>query len=204
MTNRTDQDDSDRPEMWRTFAAIPLPEEIQKKLGQLQRSFPSQHDRAVRWVLPKSIHLTLRFLGQTDPAMVDAISAALADAVKPTGKFQLSLTKPGTFPERGKPKVLWVGIGGETRRLTSMRSRIQGALELAGIEPETRPFEPHLTIGRIQNEARYPADFKAGTAFKYMEVPDDLTFTVNQAVLFRSIMDQRGATYEALTEIDLA
>ena len=204
MTNRTDWDDSDRPEMWRTFAAIPLPEEIQQKLSQLQRAFPSQHEPAVRWVLPRSIHLTLRFLGLTEPSSVEAISAALSHAVKPTGKFQLSLTRPGTFPERGKPKVLWVGIGGETKRLTYLRSRIQGAFELAGIEPETRPFEPHLTVGRIQNEARYPADFKAGTAFKYMEVPDDLTFSVKQVVLFRSIMDQRGATYEALTEVDLA
>ena len=190
--------------MWRIFAAIPLPVEIQQKLGELQRAFPEQHNPAVRWVLPKSIHLTLRFLGQTQPGMVPAISLALATAVRPTGKFQLSITKPGTFPDRGKPKVLWVGIGGETKRLTSLRGRIQGTFELAGIEPEMRPFEPHLTVGRIQNEARYPADFKAGTAFKYMEVEEDLKFTVNQVVLFRSMMDQRGATYEVLTEVDLA
>ncbi|NQW16084.1 MAG: RNA 2',3'-cyclic phosphodiesterase [Chloroflexi bacterium] len=204
MTNRKSEEFSDRPEVWRTFAAVPLPEEIQAKLGELQRAFPSQHEDAVRWVLPKSIHLTLRFLGPTDPEMIPAIAKALKIAVAPSGKFQLMVTKAGTFPEKGKPKVLWVGIGGETKRLTYLRGRIQGAFEQAGIEPETRPFEPHLTVGRIQNEARYPADFRAGTAFKYMEVPEGLTFAVKQVVLFRSIMDQRGATYESLAEIDLA
>ncbi len=210
MSNPTTRDDSSReqsprPERWRTFVAIPLPPEIQTALAGLQRRLAPHHADTIRWVEPKSIHVTLRFLGGIDPEVAPDIAREIEAAAASTGRFQLRMAGTGTFPARGRPKVVWVGIEGEVKRLERLRARVEGALSRVGFEPEERPFLPHVTIGRIKQEVGPPNDWRAGQAFQRLNlVGPALEYAVDRVTLFRSHMDNKGVTYEALSESRLS
>jgi len=190
-----------RPERWRTFVAIPLPPEIQTALAGLQRRLARHHAETIRWMEPGSIHLTLRFLGGIDPELAPEITREIAEAATSTGRFRLRMAGTGTFPERGRPKVVWVGIEGEIKRLERLRARIEGALSRVGFEPEERPFLPHVTIGRTKQEVKAPYDWRAGQAFQKLQLSGpELEYTADRIVLFRSHMHHAGVAYEALSE----
>ncbi len=194
-----------RPERWRTFIAIPLPDEIQTALAGLQRRLPSSHAETIRWLQPGSIHLTLRFLGGIDPKLAPDITAEIEEAATSTGRFQLRMAGTGTFPPRGRPKVVWAGIAGEVKRLERLRARVEGALSRVGFEPEERPFLPHVTLGRIKQEVGPPRDWRAGQAFQRLQLDGpELEYSVDRVTLFRSHMDHEGVTYEALSESPLS
>lgn len=192
-------------ERWRTFVAIPLPPETQNAVAGLQRRLARYHADTIRWVEPKSIHITLRFLGGIDPETVPDIAREIEEAATSTGRFQLRMAGTGTFPAKGRPKVVWVGIEGEIKRLERLRARVEGALSRVGFEPEERPFLPHVTIGRIKQEARPPYDWQAGQAFQRLKLSGpNLEYTAGSVALFRSHMDHQGVTYEALSESRLS
>jgi 2'-5' RNA ligase len=210
MSIRTTRDDSSgeqspRPERWRTFVAIPLPGEIQAALAGLQRRLARHHAETIRWMEPKSIHVTLRFLGGIDPELAPDIAREIEAAATSTGRFQLRMAGTGTFPPKGRPKVVWAGIEGEVKRLERLRARVEGALARVGFEPEARPFLPHVTLGRIKQEVRPPHDWRAGQAFQKLNLAGpELEYTVDRVTLFRSHMDHAGVTYEALSESRLS
>ena len=193
-----------RPERWRTFVAIPLPPNIQKALAGLQRRLARHHAETIRWVQPESIHLTLRFLGGIDPELAPGISREIEEAATSTGRFQLRMAGTGTFPPKGRPKVVWAGVEGEVKRLERLRSRVEGALSRVGFEPEARPFLPHVTLGRVKQDARPPDDWRAGQAFQKLDLAGpELEYAADRVVLFRSHMDHSGVPYEALSEARL-
>ncbi len=199
------ENSSPRPERWRTFVAIPLPAEIQVALAGLQRRLARHHAETIRWVEPESIHVTLRFLGGIDPELAPEITREIEEAAMSTGRFQLRMAGTGTFPARGRPKVVWAGIEGEVKRLERLRSRVEGALSRVGFEPEARPFLPHVTLGRIKQEVGPPRDWRAGQAFQKLKLDGpELEYAVDRVTLFRSHMDHEGVTYEALSEARLS
>lgn len=186
-------------ERWRLFVAIPLPDEINRVLAYLPSMLAKRDAVAIRWIAPDGIHLTLQFIGDTDPAQVPAISGALDSAASQSGRFGLKLGSPGAFPSLQRPRIFWIGLEGEVDRLKRLQGRVEGGLSRLGIAAEPRPFEPHLTVGRLQRDPR-PQDVRqAGAAFGRMRFPDrDYEFAVEDVVLFRSYLHQSGARYEAL------
>jgi 2'-5' RNA ligase len=186
-----------RPERWRTFVAVPLSEDVHRALGALRRSMPRRASDLVRWLEPSSIHLTLHFLGSIDPDQVGQISEGLGEAAARSGRFTLKLDGPGGFPSLRRPRVLWVGLSGETNRLKQLHGRVEGAVLKAGFDPEERGFQPHLTVGRIQERAPRGADWQAGEAFGRLN-PFAADFEASRVVLFRSHLHSTGARYEEL------
>jgi 2'-5' RNA ligase len=194
----------DRPVSWRTFVAIELPDNLKKTLELVPRMMSRRDSEAVRWIDPASIHLTLKFLGPTDPTAIPEITERLAEAAASSGRFSIGLDKTGTYPPRGRPQVFWVGVKGETNRLRSLQGRVEGALTRAGFESEKREFDPHLTVGRLHRDVTGPADRYASRDFHSLQLPALPAFTVDAISLFRTHMDQRGATYETLAKLPLS
>jgi len=136
--------------MPRLFVALPMPEDVAAELGRLAIGLPGIH-----WSLPDQLHLTLRFIGEVDNPTFYEIGAALAGVSQPP--FELSLKGLGTFPPRGEPHTLWVGVA-RTEPLMALRRRIDRALRDVGLENDRRSFHPHITLGRIKEplpEARF-------------------------------------------------
>src|SRR2546423_454135 len=111
---------------WRPFIAIELPPDIRAAVMNhiqfLRREFP---DAKASWTREENIHLTLKFLGDTPVAKAESVSQALLKAAGTTGPFNLLIANAGTFPPRGKPSVLWIGIEDPTTRLHKLHEAVE-------------------------------------------------------------------------------
>ena len=130
----------------RLFIAIPLPVPL---CNQLMGLFDRL--RSIVWTRPEQLHLTLRFLGDVDTERVNPIEAALERVrVEP---FLLSLSSVGAFPPREAARIIWVGVGHGHPRLNQLRQQIDDALLATGLPVDVRRFHPHVTLGRVKNDA---------------------------------------------------
>ncbi len=147
----------------RLFVAIDLPESTRELLAGLD-----PHIRRVRWVDPVQMHLTLGFFGDVP----DDIGLTLREKLSAIeiGAFFLPIASVGTFPARGGPKIIWIGVGKAHPHLFQLHKRVQEAALAAGLEPELRPWHPHITIARCRDVSAQSlrkflqsnADFDAG------------------------------------------
>lgn len=137
----------------RAFIAVQLPVEVKEALGNVSRTLDSQVTRgAVRWVRPEQMHLTLRFLGDTDVQSLPVVQAAL-DAVATGYKpFTLQLEGIGCFPNARRPRVIWVGLSDDAGHLQPLKVALDERLVPLGWPPEDKPFRAHLTLGRAKDE----------------------------------------------------
>ncbi len=128
----------------RLFISIELPESVARSLAELDPCL-----RGVRWLEPRQMHLTLSFLGSVS-----------AETGKELGKklraiswksFFLPLVGLGTFPSKGGPKIIWIGVGSGHPHLFQLHKRVQEAVLAVGLEPDLRAFHPHVTLARCRD-----------------------------------------------------
>ena len=140
-------------------------------------------------------HITLRFLGATSTLQAETILAHLDDHLA-RQPFRVRLMGLGGFPREQKASVLWVGVDGQVESLTEIAAECETAAQRAGLEPEGRPFHPHLTLSRI----RPPLDIRPLIA----EVePFRLPMTVTEITLYRSVLGGGPARYEVVDSVPL-
>jgi 2'-5' RNA ligase len=182
----------------RAFLAINLePQVIDKicrSIDDLQERIPT-----VRWVRPTNLHLTVKFFGDIEEAQVEPLAVALQNQLELFPRFTINAKGLGVFPERGRPKILWVGLTGN--ELAGLAAKVQSSLLPLGFAPEQRSFTPHLTIGRWRDSDRAPRTLK-----QELERWRDCTFghsVVNEVVLFQSVLKAEGAVYRRLKVISL-
>jgi 2'-5' RNA ligase len=130
----------------RLFVAIVLPESTKQFLVDLDPNI-----RGVRWTDATQMHLTLAFFGDV-PEDVDLALREKLSAIQ-FGAFFLPITGAGTFPPKGPPKIIWIGVGRGHPHLFQVHKRVQEAALAAGLEPELRPWHPHITIARCRDVA---------------------------------------------------
>ena len=127
----------------RLFVAIELPESTKRLLVDLD---PQIH--GVRWLDAQQMHLTLGFFADVSEDVDLKLREKLNAIV--FGAFFLPIIDVGTFPPKGPPKIIWVGVGRGHPHLFQLHKRVQEAALGAGLEPELRPFHPHVTLARCQ------------------------------------------------------
>jgi len=136
----------------RSFIAIELSDEARAKITELQSRLKGvSPPNTVRWTVPQNIHLTLHFLGDVpvDDLQDTARAVGAAAACCPT--FSLNLSSVGCFPNIRRPRIVWVGISGETDALAKLHQTMGEQLhQRIGFQSESRPYSPHLTIGRVK------------------------------------------------------
>jgi 2'-5' RNA ligase len=182
----------------RTFIAAPLPDEVKAALAALIGGMaPRWPDRSVRWVGKDTMHLTLRFLGDTDEALVPDLSADLDRIAGRAPPFALRLAGAGCFPHSRRPRVVWVGLDDLEGRLLPLQREIERLARARGWERERRAFRPHLTLGRVRDRARPPEG-------EWLASPEALSFQVEQVQLIRSQLKPAGAEYSTLHSAALA
>ena len=170
----------------RAFVALPLDAAA---LGRVAETVGSLRPRiaGVRWVRPEGLHLTLRFLGPSAPQALATIEPALRTAAAACPATVARLSGLGVFPERGSPRVLWLGVAVDSGVLALQEACERAAIE-AGFTPEGRAFRPHLTLGRWRDRAPRPSlpDIELGES------------ALDRLVLFRSDLRPSGAVYTPL------
>jgi RNA 2',3'-cyclic 3'-phosphodiesterase len=146
-------------------------------------------------VPPENLHVTFRFLGDIDEATFDRLVAGLDQAEFPD-PFGVRLGGLGAFPHAKKATVLWVGFTDGGEELSAIHDEVAEACEAAGVEPDERPFRPHVTVSRI----RPPADVRS-----LIEGTDPLGVRsmVGEVVVLRSHLGQGSPRYELMERFGL-
>ncbi|MCC6904913.1 MAG: RNA 2',3'-cyclic phosphodiesterase [Anaerolineae bacterium] len=193
-------------EVWRLFVALELPADVQTALGRLRRTLESKSPaRAVRWVQPSGIHLTLKFLGDVPSGEVSTLAETLRRAAAGHSAFELEAGGLGCFPNRHRPSVLWVGLGGALAELNALQSSVEIALADSGFEAEERGFSPHLTLARTSRTAPL-REIEALAALLDLPAAQKplVRWRVGAFSLMRSELRREGAIYTALHHIPLS
>ena len=191
------------PDEIRSFIAIELPEEVKGELARLRGEMKGAEHSFVKWVAPEGIHLTLKFLGNIPPKTVDEITEAIKEASQAASSFRLDILGLGAFPNLRQPRVLWVGIGGEIDRLSSLQQDIDSLLVPLGFAREERPFAPHLTLARIRQGASSSEIKSFSQLVTSVNFQTSYSVKVEAVSLIRSQLTPRGAVYTCLAVVEL-
>ena len=185
-----------RDEKWRMFCAINLPLELrdrlQEHIARLRETIPLAR---ASWNRDDKLHLTIKFLGDVATDRVVNLSLAAERAVSGLKPFKLAAEGCGSFPPRGQPRVLWIGIEDSTEALARLYTRLEEECAGQGFAAEPRPFHPHLTIARLRNpqHATQLAATHKELGFAQME------FSVDELVVIRSELSSKGSRYTELS-----
>jgi RNA 2',3'-cyclic 3'-phosphodiesterase len=183
----------------RSFLAIEIPRTILKEIEEIQGDLRSSH-ADVRWVPAGNIHLTLKFFGNIEEAKIETIFHSIETPVRDTPAFSVTAGGIGAFPSQRSPRVVWVGLLSGADTLITFQKSLDVELAKAGFEPEDRPFQAHLTLGRMKS-SRGRDDL-----VRKMEPYREKMFgevVVERLILFKSDLRPSGAIYTALKEIKL-
>jgi len=188
----------------RSFVAVDLGAAVKSRLSEVQRQLKATvPSGSVRWVQPDSVHLTLKFLGDVPAERVDEIAAALRQTCEPLLPLSFAVGGAGCFPDLRRPNVVWIGVDDPTRHLLALQQAVEKALNPLGFPPESRPFKPHLTLGRTQRSAP-GADLRAvGDRVGALNVGALGQVEVREILLMRSDLSPGGARYTPLARISL-
>jgi 2'-5' RNA ligase len=176
----------------RTFVAISLTSVLIDRLEKLITEMRPLAE-GVKWVKPQSIHLTLKFLGNLTPVELERVFTGMEFARNEFPEpFVIQASGTGCFPAVRRPRVLWVGLTGESMAtLQAMQNRIELQLKEQGFPLENRSFKPHLTVARIRDHRRV-----GGLLEKYINHEFPVTdLPVTEVKVMRSDLRPQGAVY---------
>ena len=178
--------------MIRLFAAIAIPLEIGEGLARRQNGLPG-----ARWRPAETLHITLRFFGETAETVAADIDGELAAIM--ASPFELNLEGVGSFGDGADVRAVWAGVG-ENARLRQLAADCERAARRAGCKPEKRTYRPHVTLAYLKHAE--PAKVGAWVqGHNLLKSPD---FRVTWFGLYSSWSTPEGSRYELEREYPLA
>ncbi len=174
----------------RAFVAVRIPATppLREVLDELARM-----GRPVKPVAADHLHVTLKFLGETDPSWIDRTCNVLDDVAAETPAFDVTLRGLSAFPKLSRPSVIWTGIT-PPGPMCALAAAIEHELTTFGFAAEARPFHPHVTLARVN--AHPPPSL--ATLLRSSVQPEFGTLRVSEVLLMQSRLTPRGATYTTL------
>jgi len=181
----------------RLFVAVDLDAAVRASIGTLIEQLRHAVDRVgkarVTWAAADRVHLTLHFLGETPEPLVPSLVAAVSQPLE-IASFTLALGGLGTFPPRGRPRVLWLGVREGAVALDKVHVELGRRLAALGIAVDSRPFAAHVTLARF----REPAPISTRAAIERVDAGDLGACRVREVTLYHSRLGRAGATYTPL------
>ncbi len=180
----------------RLFLAVFPPPEAQAAAARACEALRSPGD-GVSWVKRENLHYTMRFLGDLGADGARRAGEAAREAATEHAAFEAALGAFGVFPNGRRARVIWIGLeeGGEAMR--ALARSLEEALKRRGFGRADRPFEPHLTVGRLRTPADWTGRVAGAPAI-------EARFTVDRLLLVKSTLSPRGSIYEPVHEGRLA
>ena len=195
--------------MIRTFLAVELADDLRDRITLVQQDLKqrlgreSPTDIRITWVQPSSIHLTMKFLGDTGEQLIEPLRVAVERAMTGHGAVHMPIERLGVFPRLQQPRVLWVGPseqwkqGDDAKRLTALHRVVEDCCRSFGFAPEGRPLSPHLTLARVKEGERHVGQALAKSGV--MDWPITLgLLSVKSIVLMKSELRPIGSLYTKL------
>jgi RNA 2',3'-cyclic 3'-phosphodiesterase len=193
----------------RCFVALELPAQARaaaaEVLGDLKRSGAD-----VKWVRPENLHVTLKFLGEVADERAPDLGQALETACAGQPALALGLAGAGAFPSPQRPQVVWLGLAGQVAELAGLAARIDKGLVGLGFAPESRPFQAHVTLGRLRRgkggrpSAPSAPLTRALVGLAGLAGHAGPSFRAERVVLMKSTLTPQGSIYDPVQVITLA
>ena len=179
----------------RTFIAIPFSTEIKKKINEFEEYFKQTTGYSGRLIPADNIHLTMKFLGETDIDLFDKIEDRLAHVGYLNIVFRVSICGIGVFPNLKHPRVIWLGLKSIPPELIKLKNDIETVIAPIGFPEEKREFLPHLTISRIKKKKLTEIEKKFIKTNKKYDIGE---LEVNKIDFIESQLTSKGAVYTTL------
>ena len=182
--------------MIRSFIAISLDPEIISNIEKTQKQLKTL-SADVKWVNPRSIHLTLKFLGSVEERDIEKIALGIQNGIKGFKPWSAAVKNVGAFPSLKSPRVVWIGIEDPGGQIIKLQNQIEKEMANLGFEEEERKFSPHLTLGRVRSPKG------KNELVQYLLDEREQSFgeiKVDRLILFKSELKPTGAIYTALRE----
>ncbi len=173
----------------RLFVALDLPNPVRYAIAELIAKLQPK-SRSARWIKPENLHITLKFIGHVSNEKLNPIQTALS-SIHTTQPVELHFRGMGFFPNEHRPRAFWCGIA-SSPNLAELAANIDRALVPLGIEAETRPFTPHLTLARFKSDEGIHEVVRAATD---MKTTDFGAATETNFHLYESLLKSTGAQY---------
>jgi RNA 2',3'-cyclic 3'-phosphodiesterase len=172
---------------------------VRRELGlAIERLRPVAGD--VAWVAAGNLHLTLKFLGQVPDERIDAIVGAATHATTGASAFEARVCGLGAFPSATRPRVVWASVSEGGAAMIDLAGRVDHALVRLGFPAESRPYSPHVTLGRVRQPGRNP---ELAAALGSAAEREFGRLRVTGASLMRSELSRGGARYTELAPLML-
>jgi 2'-5' RNA ligase len=182
-----------RPEIVRAFFGLPVPEAQRAAMAGFLTECATAAPQ-FRWTPAANLHLTIRFIGSVDRALVEVIADQLA--ARPLDAIDLELGSLGSFGHGRHVRVIWQGLGAGAEAVTALSAQVDAECAGAGLVGEKRPFQPHLTLARARG--------REGAELPPLPEPPRLSaWRATELVLFASRLSRTGAVYEPLRTLKL-
>lgn len=163
-----------------------MPAQVLQNIVACQRELARETGRdVVRWTPGEQIHLTMKFLGNVTARQIDALQSALPGIPQ---RFRLAAHGVGAFPSRRNPRVVWIGLAGDLDALKAMHA----AIDKLATRKEERDFHPHLTIGRVRENQRFPANLERWRDQRFGE------WEAGELLLMQSKLSPNGAAHTVI------
>jgi 2'-5' RNA ligase len=179
----------------RAFLAADLPADARACLARNLEDLREAEAPDVRWSDPAALHLTLKFCGDVPEERVDELIERCAPRVCGIQPFDVAIAGLGAFPNAREARVIWAGITSGAGELARLARKLDSACARLGIERERRPYQPHLTLGRLRQPRR--------VALERLVPPSGIAFRVAGVVCFHSRLSPRGAQHVPLARLPL-
>ena len=183
----------------RTFIATPvlIPFDGRLLIGEMKKDIEA-YGWGVRWVNPDQLHVTLRFLGDTDTLSVPRIAASLEHAFNGFEPFDPAIRGFGIFGRKSAPRVIWMDLDGK-EFFINLKEKVDRALESLLPGEEELPFKPHLTIGRVKRTGNAGGLMEVIRAYSEgLEIP----VRVERIIFYKSTLQSGGPVYTPLKTIE--
>ena len=177
----------------RTFVCVEIPVSVRDRIEQLQRQLAAMR-ADVSWTKKSNLHLTLKFLGHISAAQVENVCRIVQQAASGSESFDLQLSGTGSFPNQRNPRVLWIGLAEAPQVFKELYTSIDFGLSSVGFPRESRPFAPHLTIGRVKSNRNVASLVQPLIAGGFHSEP----FGIRDVVVMKSQLKSSGAIYSPI------
>lgn len=184
----------------RIFVAIDISDEarraVEKYISELKREFPNVK---VGWEKAEKLHLTLKFLGDSDERQIGKIFGIVESISRSNSVLKFQIANPNAFPASRNARVLWLGVEGDVEKLQKINSVLENECEKLGFK-KNKKFKPHLTIGRIRELKNSDDLIEKHLANKF----EPARFEVSSIVIYESELQPTGSVYRKLKEFSFS
>jgi RNA 2',3'-cyclic 3'-phosphodiesterase len=184
----------------RAFLAIDPPENILQAMSRLQEKLKREISGRISWTKAQGQHLTLKFFGDISTEDVKSICSAVQNQVVSGQSLNLKVEKLGVFPGARRPLVIWCGVTGDVEKLSGLQKQLDSDFAGIGFPRENRPFQAHLTLGRIKDPSGLTGISEALIKYNAFAAGE---FNCTVLILFQSRLTPQGAIYTKLAEFAL-